>query len=254
MDETDRDVGGTEPVVGEAADLTGAGRAGRAAGGTGRGELEDRLHEIESVAPAVAPIVEAAVRDPGAPAGPLLDSVDDPLDVVIDQRAAMARAIELRDDPSIPPEERAGWTAAVERLAQVRRDAKDALAERRRDDAAEDAWIDAGFAAARDAARADDRDPDDRFARNAPPAPGEDSGRGEPAAWQRSFDRVGPETGPRTTPSGVDTTDQLTRGPGLAGGTGGAGTENYPADTGAHPSMPPLNADEDAEPPDVASR
>lgn len=98
--------------------------------------------------------------------------------------------------------------------------------------------------------RARDGDPGDLEAHGARPAAGDHSGRGEPAAWQPAHDRVGPET----TPSGAETTDQLTSGPGLAGGTGGQGSQNYPADTGARPTTPSLTPDEDVEPPDIGHR
>jgi hypothetical protein len=216
------------------------------------GGLDARLREIESAAPAVAPIVEAAVRNPDdAPRDGVLNAANDPLDVVLDQREAMARAVEMRDDPSLSEEERAGWGAAVEQLARARHEAKEALADRRRENPDEETWSEVQ---AESIARARDGDPDDRFARGAPAAPGDDSGRDEPSAWQRAHDRVGSETGAETTPSDVEVTDQLTSGPGLAGGTGGAGTENYPADTGADPSMGPLAPNEDVEPPDIGHR
>ncbi|HEU4573006.1 MAG TPA: hypothetical protein VFR93_09990 [Candidatus Limnocylindrales bacterium] len=222
------------------------------------GNLAARLDEVTQAAPGVAPIVEAAVQSgAGTAAGSILDADVDPIEVVTDQRAAMVRAIELRDDPSLPAEERERWAVAVERLAVARHEAKRALAERRRDDPTEASWVDAHSVAelaAQDAARADDRDPDGLDARGAPPAPGEDSGRGEPAAGQAAADRVGPETGAGTTASDPRLTDQLTSGPGLAGGTGGAGSQNYPADTGVRPETPPLAPDEDVEPPDVAHR
>ncbi len=228
-------------------DLRDADGADQAAegGAADAGRLEERVREVAEAAPGVAPIVEAAVLDTGT------DPAIDPLAVVADQRAAMARAIELRDDPSLPPEERQRWADAVERLAAARHDAKDALAERRRHDPTLETWTEAE-ARAREQARQDDADPDDRSARDAT-GTGMDSGRDEPAAWQPPAARVGPETGLDTTPSGPRTTDQLTSGPGLAGGTGGAGTQNLPADTGADPSTP-LVPRKDAEPPDVGNR
>jgi hypothetical protein len=215
--------------------------------------LEERVGEIDGVAPGVAPIVDAAIRNPEAAPTGVLDGVDDPLTVIMDQRAAMARAIELRDDESLDPTERERWAAVVARLAEARHEAKEALAERRRNDPSEDTWMDAEFQS-QVLARRDDDDASDLEARGAPQAPGDHSGRGEPAAWQDPNVRVGPETGIGTAPSSPRQTDQLTSGPGLAGGTGGAGSQNLPADTGARPSMPPLTPDEDVEPPDVGHR
>jgi hypothetical protein len=212
--------------------------------------IAERAREIEAAAPGVATIVEAAVR--GRPDRTALGSAD-PLEVVTDQRAAMVRAIELRDDPNVPEVERARWARVVERLAEARHEAKSMLAERRRDDPDEKTWMYAEFQSQMLAREADD-DALDLTARGAPSAPGEHSGRGEPAAWQDAHDRTGPETGPATTPSGPATTDQLTSGPGLAGGTGGAGSENYPADTGGRRTTPPLVPAEDVEPPDVGHR
>lgn len=217
-------------------------------------DFEDRVREVESAAPGVAPIVEAAIHTPGtAPTGTVLGQVDDPLDVVTDQRAAMARAVELRDDEHLPAEERSHWADVVERLAVARHEAKNALAERRRENLDEETWMDTGFQSQM-LAREDDQDPEDRVARGAPSAPGEHSGRDEPAPWQDAAQRVGPETGAGTTPSSPRDTDQLTSGPGMAGGTGGAGSQNLPADTGVRPSTPPLAPDEDVEPPDIAHR
>jgi hypothetical protein len=215
------------------------------AGTTGGSDLEQHVREVDQAAPGVAPIVDAAVRDPaGETASDVLKDVQDPLDVVMDQRAAMARAVELRDDESLSADERERWAGVVERLAEARHVAKTALAERRRDNPREGAWIDAEVGA-QSLARSDDRDPEDRQARGAPAAAGDSSGRDEPAAWQASAGRVGPETGIETTASSPRTTDQLTSGPGLAGGTGGAGSQNLPADTGGRPSTPPLAPDED---------
>ncbi len=221
--------------------------------GSARGDRETRVREVESAAPGVASIVEAAVRRPDS-RGPddVLMDVEDPMDVVSDQRAAMARAVELRDDEGLSPDERATWAAVVERLADARHAAKTMLAERRRENPDEDTWMDAAFQS-EVLARRDDRDPDDLSARGAPAAPGR-SGRGEPAPWQDAHDRVGPETGPGTTASGPRTTDQLTSGTGRAGGTGGAGSQNPPAETGIEPTTPPLTPDEDVEPPDVGHR
>jgi hypothetical protein len=234
------------------------GRGPAAAAAVGRveatdGSLESRLDEVERAAPGVAPIVAAAVRD-GAPAAEdALVGVDDPMDVVIDQREAMARAVELRDDESLPADERARWSAAVEQLALARRQAKDALADRRRADPSEQSWMDAAFQA-EVAAETADHDPANLEARGAPSAPGQHSGREEPAPWQPAHDRVGPESGPATTPSNPENTDQLTSGPGLAGGTGGQGSQNYPSDTGARTTTPDLVPDEDLEPPDIGHR
>jgi hypothetical protein len=221
--------------------------------GATTGTLQSRLDEVERAAPRVAPIVDAAVRGGGAARADVLGAIDDPMDVVIDQREAMARAIELRDDESLPADERIRWAAAVEQLALARRQAKDALAGRRRDDPTEQSWMDAEFQAEMLAEIHDD-DPEDLEARGAPEAPGEHSGRGEPAPWQPAHDRVGPEAEPATTPSSAEKTDQLTSGTGLAGGTGGQGSENYPADTGARPTTPDLVPEGDAEPPDIGHR
>src|SRR3954470_10641235 len=193
---------------------------------TGQGDLEQHVREVDEAAPGVAPIVDAAVRDPaGEAASDVLQDVGDPLDVVMDQRAAMARAVELRDDESRSADERTRGAGVVERLAEARHVAKMALAERRRDNPKEGAWIDAEVGA-QSLARRDDADPADLRARGAPAAAGDSSGRDEPAAWQGSADRVGPETGLETTSSSPRTTDELTSGPGLAGGTGGAGSQN----------------------------
>ena len=62
----------------------------------------------------------------------------DPLDVVLDQRDAMARAVQLRDDPDRSDGERAVWSIVVERLAELRRSAKEELADRRRRDPSEE--------------------------------------------------------------------------------------------------------------------
>jgi hypothetical protein len=228
------------------------GRAAATDGGGVAGDLDERLGEIEQVAPAVAPIVEAAIRRPDAD-GDVLAGVDgDLVDVVMDQRAAMVRAVELRDDPSLSEDERRRWATVVERLAEARHEAKRELADRRREDPTEEGWIDAVHD--REAARAADHDPNDLAAHGAPDAPGEHSGRGEPAPWQDASDRTAPEAGAATAGMGPRETDQLTSGPGLAGGTGGAGSQNYPADTGARRETPPLVPNEDVEPPDVAHR
>jgi hypothetical protein len=222
--------------------------------GNARADRDTRVREVESAAPGVASIVEAAIRDPDAALrGDVLEGVDDPMDVVMDQRAAMARAVELRDDESLSPDERATWAGVVERLANARHVAKNALAERRRENPDEDTWMDAEFQS-EVLARQDDDDPADLAARGAPAAPGQHSGRGEPAAWQDAHDRVGPEAGVGTTPSGPRATDQLTSGTGRAGGTGGAGSQNLPAETGTEPTTPPLAPEEDVEPPDIAHR
>ena len=140
--------------------------------------LEARLEEIERAAPGVAPIVESAVHDPGSSANDVGGRMEDPMKVVLDQREAMARAIELRDDESLPADERARWANAVEHLALARREAKTELAERRLEDPTEETWMDAGFQSEMEA-RARDRDPGDLDARGAPPtspplAPDED--------------------------------------------------------------------------------
>jgi hypothetical protein len=225
----------------------------RASDTGGGANLAERVEEIEAVAPGVAPIVDAAIRNPGAEPAAVLDGIEDPLVVVMEQRAAMARAIELREDESLDPSERERWAAVVVRLAAARHEAKEALAERRRNDPSEETWMDAEFQA-QVLSRDDDHDASDVEARGAPAAPGDHSGRDEPAAWQEPNERIGPETGLGTAPSSPRRTDQLTSGPGLAGGTGGAGSQNLPADTGARPSMPPLSPDEDVEPPDVGHR
>jgi hypothetical protein len=213
--------------------------------------MESRAREVEAAAPGVAPIVEAALD--GRPDPSTAATIDDPMDVVADQRAAMVRALELRDDPSLDAVERSRWATVVERLAEARHEAKMLLAEQRRADPRMQTWMYAEFQAQM-LARDDDADPADLEARGAPAAPGDHSGRGEPAAWQPAADGVGPETGAETTPSNGHLTDQLTSGPGLAGGTGGAGSENYPADTGARPTTPPLTPDGDMQPPDVGHR
>jgi hypothetical protein len=210
----------------------------------------ERVREIEAAAPGVATIVEAAVRGGGE--GSIVGSAD-PLEVVTDQRAAMIRALDLRDDPSLSTAERARWATVVERLAEARHEAKSLLAEQRRADPRMEASSSAEFQAQM-LAREDDRDPADLDARGAPPARGDHSGPDEPAPWQDAHGRVGPETGAETTPSSPQATDQLTSGPGLAGGTGGAGSENYTADTGARATTPPLAPDGDVEPPDIAHR
>lgn len=213
--------------------------------------MQSRARDLEAAAPGVAPIVEAALGGRGD-ASPVA-TIADPMDVVADQRAAMVRALELRDDASLDGAERSRWARVVERLAEARHEAKTLLAEQRRADPSMQTWMYAEFQAQM-LAREDDADPADLDARGAAPAPGDHSGRREPAAWQAADDRVGPETGAQTTPSNGHDTDQLTSGPGLAGGTGGAGSQNYPADTGARPTTPPLSPEEDAAPPDIGHR
>ncbi len=183
--------------------------------------------------------------------------VGNPMDVVLDQRDAMARSVELRDDPERSEAERRVWAIVVERLAVARRRAKRVLADRRRQDPSEETWMDAQFQAAVLERRAGTAAIDPRAANAA--ANGAASGdvatpAGRPAPWQPAHDRVGSETGPGTTPMGPAETEQLVSGPGLAGGTGGTGATNIPADTGVRPETPPLAAKDTDEPPDVADR
>lgn len=203
----------------------------------------------------------ATVALPGTLAG-------EPQDIVVHQREAMVRAVALRDDPDQPEAARLLWTEVVERLADARHEAKTELARIRKEDPTEPGWIELE-AMSRDEARAHDREREAGVAA----ASGGDvldsegelgranvkferddvrSGADEPAPWQPSNERVGPEAGPATTPSNAATTDQLTSGPGMAGGTGGAGSENLPADTGA--KSPDLHPSDDEAPPDVAHR
>lgn len=178
------------------------------------------------------------------PAGPPTE----PFDVVVDQREAMVRAIELRDDLSLSPELRMAWSEVVDRLARLRHEAKAELAERRRRDPDEPAWGHPDLQARLVAERTDGALGRDLEGADESLA----SGGGQPAPWQPEAERVGPETGPETTPSGPRTTDQLTSGPGMAGGTGGAGSQNFPAETGAE--SPPLSPRKDPLPPDVGHR
>jgi hypothetical protein len=204
----------------------------------------------------------------------------DPREVVLDQRDAMARAVELRDDASASEGVRDVWAVVVERLGLLRREAKAAILERRRDDETDESWRDAQIQAEvlrrqseaelRDAAAehgdaetgTSDRDagptpaPAASSRPDAPVSPREAAERaaGEPAPWQPEHARVGSESGPATTPSSTSTTEQLVRGPGMAGGTGGAGSQNAPADTGLRTGAPLSSGDREEAPPDVGHR
>jgi hypothetical protein len=217
----------------------------------------------------------------------------DPREVVLDQRDAMALAVQLRDDATRSEGVRGVWAVVVERLALARREAKAAILERRREDDSDESWRDARLQAEmtrrqsesemRGAAleHADSESnknttfgpagmgaPDREPAAAASPAPvasahpdavvspreAAERSAGEPARWQPEHDQVGPETGPATTPSSTKTTEQLVRGTGIAGGTGGAGSQNVPADTGARSGSPMWQGDEEEAPPDVAGR
>jgi hypothetical protein len=99
--------------------------------------------QIAHAAPAVAPIVDAAVAAAtrGAPASAVATQgralkpwTVRARDVVIEQRDAMALAVAMRDDEERPPAQRAVWARVVEALAQARRDAKSTLGETRRGD------------------------------------------------------------------------------------------------------------------------
>ena len=167
--------------------------------------LERTAREVSTAAPGVREISEtvlAAVKEqrrPKLPFGsdrdaayPLPDVVTaDPADVVVHQPEAMARATQLRDDPALSPRVRAVWGAVVDRLADLRHQAKAGLYERRMRGA--DPGMDlAAEQRAMAAARANDADPDDELGRFDPVgAPGIDSGRDEPAPWQTPNDRVG---------------------------------------------------------------
>jgi hypothetical protein len=177
--------------------------------------------------------------------------VTDPVDVVLDQREAMAQAIELREDNTLTPALREVWAVVVDRLALARREAKDAIAERRRADPAADLMV--AELHAEEVARTRDGDPDDKSVRGGhEDAPGAGSGRDEPAPWQPEQPTGPSQEGAGTTPSSARTTNQLVSGPGMAGGTGGP--INFPADTGLKSSAPPLSPERDEEPPNIGNR
>jgi len=175
----------------------------------------------------------------------------DPIEVVLDQREAMVRAIELREDDELTPALREVWAVVVDRLALARREAKETIAERRRADPAEDLMV--AELRAEEIARTNDGDPDDRLVRGGhEDAPGAGSGRDEPAPWQPEHPTIPSQDGVGPTPSSARTTDQLVSGPGMAGGTGDP--INFPADTRVKPSTRPLSPEGDEEPPDIAHR
>ncbi|HYM84013.1 MAG TPA: hypothetical protein VEY67_07675 [Candidatus Dormibacteraeota bacterium] len=175
----------------------------------------------------------------------------EPQDVIVDQREAMARAVVYRDDASRPEPERQVWGAVVERLARARRTAKDAMAERRRADPTLETF-DELIAAQEAAEQADDAFADVAVRDDPGETPGSDSGRNEPAAWQDGPAYPG-DREQRAQPADAETTEPLVEGTGMAGGTGGAGSQNLPADTGLAPGSPSLPR-EDLGPPDIAHR
>ena len=166
--------------------------------------LERSARELASAAPGVREIPDAivgAVRAQRGPHVPLIggsgertlpeELAADPADVVVHQPEAMARAVLLRDDPAQSPGVRAVWGAVVGRLAELRHQAKAGLYERRMRGELPALGLEAELRAM-ETARANDNDPEDEFGRGDPlGAPGIDSGRDEPAAWQPGNTRVG---------------------------------------------------------------
>jgi hypothetical protein len=247
--------------------------------------LEDQVREIQQASGGLRELFESIIdeieeerggRSPGGVRNEsgVVDMPDrltgEPQDIVVHQREAMVRAVALRDDPDQPEVVRELWAEVVKRLADARHAAKEELARTRREDPSLPGWMELE-ALSRDEARSHDRErqKDGTAAGGGPDvleSEGElgragvkferddiQSGADEPAPWQPEHATVGPESGPRTTPMNVAVTDQLTSGPGMAGGTGGAGSQNLPVDTGAE--MPDLHPSKDGdEPPDTARR
>ncbi len=93
----------------------------------------------------------ASVRGAGSDDGPDLELPAQlsasPDAVVRDQREAMIRSIRLRDDRDQPAAARTVWAMVVSRLARLRRDAKAALAaRRRRSDPLRSEWLETEYA------------------------------------------------------------------------------------------------------------
>lgn len=104
--------------------------------------FEEQARDAASDSDAGGPVLMAAVSDvlasqnptPGKDTPQADASRPDvaPADVVVHQRHAMARAVTLRDAADAPEGVRALWARAVERLAALRREAKDELLRVRR--------------------------------------------------------------------------------------------------------------------------
>jgi hypothetical protein len=95
---------------------------------------------IAEAAPDLAPLIDTAVSEavgaPSARAEAAASSLTTghPDAIVVQQRDAMALAVDFRDDPRRPPQERAVWAHVVENLAVARRQAKETLGRKRRRD------------------------------------------------------------------------------------------------------------------------
>lgn len=140
--------------------------------------LERDAREVSSDSGGLAPLFEAlvgeaAIERRGRAAGgepdislELPDRIDgDPLDVVFDQRDAMVRAIDLRDDTDRSDGERIVWSVVVERLATMRHGAKEELADRRRHDPDEETQMDVSFQRAALARQEESHELDEELAR-----------------------------------------------------------------------------------------
>ena len=238
--------------------------------------LEDQVREIQSASGGLHQVFDAVVeeiqahragRGSGASdsGGPDLPErlTADPQDVVRHQREAMVRAVALRDDPDQPEAARLLWAAVVERLAAARHEAKSELARIRREDPTQPGWMELE-ALSRDEAR--DRDRERRQAaleagqRSDRDDEGElggvdvqyerddaESGRDEPAPSQPAHGRSGPEP----APTDEEREAELRAGPGYAGGTGGAGSVNLPADSGLPDGEAGQRVDPDADDPAI---
>lgn len=214
--------------------------------------LEDQAREIQRASGGLREVFDAVVQEieahragrrsgASASAGPDLPErlTADPQDVVRHQREAMVRAVALRDDPEQPEAARLLWAAVVERLAEARHEAKSELARIRREDPTQPGWMELE-ALSRDEAR--DRDRERRR-----DAAGQQSDRDEPAAWQPAHGRSGPEP----APTDEEREAELRAGPGYAGGTGGAGSVNLPADSGLPDREASRRVDPDADDPAI---
>jgi len=135
--------------------------------------------------------------------------------VIVDQREAMLRAWELREDTSLSVQVRAIWGGIVDRLADLRREAKAEVGRQRLDgSAASEDEYELERMAQETARRLDH----DRGAQAEQGGTGATETAAEPEA--------GPLPGPRPEAS---TESDLGPSRGLAGGTGSLGTANLPA-------------------------
>jgi hypothetical protein len=102
--------------------------------------IRSGIATITEAAPDLAPLIDTAVSEaigtssPRAEAAASSLTTGHPDAIVVQQRDAMALAVDFRDDPGRPPQERAVWAHVVENLAAARREAKETLGRKRRRD------------------------------------------------------------------------------------------------------------------------